>query len=555
MKKPILIISSTVLVLAVGIIAYLMFNNRTVSDTVIDVTQHGVVANDITKAENNTKTIKRLVKKMGVNCTVYFPNGEYYVSAKSGFLKLNNKHTIVFKGDNATLINTSFNPSVTHNYFKGNTSSFFHINNCSDVMIDGLNFDFLSYTNLLGTIISSSEKETKVKLNKAYIDGTNKNALTGNEYISSIIITNKNGKFISESYANITEKYPARIEGDYYIIDGKFGKAGDNLTARFSCGTYSGPIFSVQNTARLTVQNINIYSTPSASFYCMYGNEDFVFKNVNVGLRDGSVQHLASNEDCIHIKGLRGSLTIADCNFSGIGDDALNVHSKATYIKSAKYTNGQAVLTLIDKSTNFRVSDNWCRVGDTLAFYTSTYNNVLNAEVLNIKGNKITIKTDTELPSGCFVQNLTATPTVTVENTTAENGRARGFLLQARNADIRNCRFNNLGLSAILVSTDIVYWFELGPSENVNITDCTFNDVGTRLSGDNYGAITVNASHDGNSKNYKNVHKNINITDNSFNNILLPAAAIYATQNVNLKNNTIENTKDFVFINCNNVVQ
>ena len=107
MKKIVSIICVTALMLSMmmcGITSLSAF-----AATTIDVTSLGVVANDISAASSNASKLSSSMSTCSKGTTFYFPNGTYYIapSSSSGMI-LSNKSNITLEGDNATIVNTSY---------------------------------------------------------------------------------------------------------------------------------------------------------------------------------------------------------------------------------------------------------------------------------------------------------------------------------------------------------------------------------------------------------------------------------------------------------------
>lgn len=487
--------------------------------TTINVTEHGVSAGNLSAASENTKKLNKLINDAAENTVLSFPKGVYYLD---GSIVLQGKKNITLKGDSARLINTSYNPADGADSTKYTKSNIIGLSGCENITIDGFSADYLFHTSADGVIKSHENGKTYVTVFDEFVSG-DKKPLSGGEYVFAANYFDSYGTVQSdEAY------FGAKLEAagsKLFCIEGTLGKVGQQITLRFSSGTYAAPMVYISCVNGLTVKNFSVNSCPSAVFYAPSGSEDFSFENVTIAPADGSRAFLGTNEDCIHIKGLRGTLTIKNCSFVGIGDDALNVHSR---IAPVNKTDGNSV-TSLDAFYNTSLSDDWGKSGDTVLFYDKNYKELGTATLKSIKGGKLTFDS---LPSGvdnsCFMQNLAFSPETTVSGCKVERGRARGFLLQTKKATVKNCSFKNLRLPAILVSPDFDSWYEGGFADDVLIENCVFEKCALHEMLKSAGVVMVTECHD-----FKTLvpdgvqpHKSVRLINNTFTDC--PSYALYA---------------------------
>lgn len=147
-----------------------------------------------------------------------------------------------------------------------------------------------------------------------------------------------------------------------------------------------------------------------------------------------------------------------------------------------------------------------------------------------------------EFAPGDILANDTFFASVHLENCEVRHTRARGFLFQSRNMLIENCRIYGMSLPGIIISPDVRVWYEVGPSRNVEIRNCTFEKCGINGSSANLGAIVVKAAHDRAGDAYPaGVHSDIRIHDNLFKNCGNSGIFVSATDGVQIYGNRFEN--------------
>ena len=540
--KITLSVASAITVIAVGLTVANLTSpsfpskpNNTTPNGTIDVTKHGVVANDRNSADENTKKINRIIRNAKKGDTIVFPKGDYYVASTqtSGGLTVYKKSDITIKGTDACIINTSFSPYYAAQPTHYMDSNIFVIRNSDSITLEGISVDYDQHTNISGVVVETADGQLALKAYKEYISGDN--AVKGEEYITSVCIFGEDGNPTNEVYLSETKLLQAiDAKNGIFALPTDICKAGQQVCIRFSNGSYSCPAISMSNVNGFTARKVWVRSCPSASVYVMEDNENFTFDGFKVAPEEDSKNIYASNEDCIHIKGLRGDLKLYDCEFEGIGDDALNIHSLAALVEERN----DNTVKIVNGRTHEKFN-NWASVGDTIEVYDDGLALLGFAKVVKVKGNSIELDS---VPSGttanAILHNSSRSPNVTVDNCTVKRGRARGFLIQAKKATITNCTFESLGLSGVLIAPDISNWYEMGPCEEATLTGNTFRHCCTRVDSEYGGAVTVALNHDlaaatSNSK----PHGTITVTGNKFENCCTNAVFIQGAKTAKVTDN------------------
>ncbi len=495
-----------------------------------NVLDNGIVVNSLEKAKENTKAINRLISSCPKGAEIYFPEGKYYLESDNSCIRINNKTDLRIYGDNAVIINTSFDPTAEITNLNYSDSMTVGIHKSKNIRIEGLAFDYYRYTQACGKIISKAEPFTIIELDPRFLDGTDKPKITGNEIASAIAVLDEHGAAVEDHYAEA--KFGCILENNRLIIYKAFGKIGQDVVVRFNLST--APAFYAQETQYLTVNNVRSYSSPAAAFLMSgEGNESLTFNNVTVAPPENAVWRWGANADGIFINCMRGELNVTNCTFMGMGDDALNVHSSAARVRSV---NGSKI-TLNYGYNDAPISNSWLKENDTLIFYKSDFSICARARVEKFSFGTVTLKiTEGSVSVGDIAENASLSPKVNIESVTVNGGRARAFLIQTDNVRIKDCNISNLGLAGIIISPDIEKWYEMGPAENVEISGCTFAHLCAMGNSSCKGAIFSSSSHDGNKANAI-IHKNIVITRNSFNDITVPIVDLTSANGVTLKDN------------------
>lgn len=541
--------------------------------TTINVTTLGVVANDRSAAVANTTKLLTSMISAADNTTFYFPSGTYYISTSSlRGMYLSGKNDMTLLGDNATIVNASYDNTnkSSSNYA---ASCVLRAENCTNLTIKGLNIDYLDYTAACGTIVEKTGSSVTIELDDAYINGAEKPALTGNEFIQCIDELDANGAPIHEYFtSDETVGFAGSLSGNRYTISGSgWGDdyntltVGNRIVARFTLGTYACPPFSLTSINGLTVEDVNVYSCPSAVFYGTGANANFTFKNLNVAPKAGTPELFGANVDAIHVIGCSGKVNIENCSFIGMGDDALNVFSRAAKITAVNASANS--VTCADAYDSANLSDTWCAAGDTIRFYKSDWTLVGTATVTKLSGTTMTFSS---LPAGvttaCYMQNEKFIPSISITDTTVDGSRARAFMIRSEDVNITGCNIRNTRLSAIIVAADLTKWFEFGTADNVTISGNTFENCCAAANTANYGTIAIKGCDDGGGESFKaGVHKNITITGNNFDKDGSSAIYASAVDGLTVTDNTFgtyacnrpssiaTSDKAVAIVNCDNV--
>ena len=106
-----------------------------------------------------------------------------------------------------------------------------------------------------------------------------------------------------------------------------------------------------------------MYSSPGPGTI-LFNNEagkrfsNVTFDNYRIEIKPNSNRLLSSSFDGIHSMGNRVPVHVKNSYFSGMGDDGINLHARASEIKTIDDSNAQKILTFFGTGTqNFRVGD------------------------------------------------------------------------------------------------------------------------------------------------------------------------------------------------------
>ena len=253
------------------------------------------------------------------------------------------------------------------------------------------------------------------------------------------------------------------------------------------------------------------------TFYCLPGmgvvsqfTENITMQRVDVVPRPGTIRTCPAWADCFHFSGCRGDILVESCNFSGMQDDAINVHG--TYLRLMEKTGPNLVLVRFGHSQTYGFAA--FQPGDrvefvdyrTLRHYAP--NTVTGVERKDDWAWLLTLAEPVaDFGKNDVIDNVTWYPNLTVRNCTVTLDPVRGFLITTRGKVlVEGCTLTRTEMEAIRIADDARGWFESGPVRDVTIRNNKFIACGN---------ITVNPEID-KADPALPVHENVRILDNNF---------------------------------------
>jgi len=199
-------------------------------------------------------------------------------------------------------------------------------------------------------------------------------------------------------------------------------------------------------------------------------------------LRPGTGRWMSCTADATHFAGCRGTITMENCLFEGMGDDATNVRSGHYLLVSERLGNKLRI------KTGYRYGNDLTppEIGDKLElssedkpllpYATLTVRSVerdtLNKSLIIGFSEKMPEKTG----KGDAVGNASSIPILRIRNCTTIRNRSRGFIVKTRDVIIEDCTFQDITECAIALESDINGWWESISSRDVIIRNNRFID-------------------------------------------------------------------------------
>jgi len=242
--------------------------------------------------------------------------------------------------------------------------------------------------------------------------------------------------------------------------------------------------------ADVSVEDVTVYTTPGMGLIGIV-SENVSLKRFNVLIRPGTDRLMSATADATHFGGCKGTVSLTDCVFEGMGDDGANVKS-GLYLTVLKRADDRTVLG----QHNLKMVD-LPDPGDTMEMIHTdtllTYGSgrVRSASLEPGEGNVHRVEFSEPLPEelreGDVLGNASRTPRLRMIGCTVRRNRARGVLCQTRDALIERCTFQDCTSAGVLVMTEVIYFFESIGTRDVTVRDCRFLNC-------NYGAASAEAA-------------------------------------------------------------
>jgi hypothetical protein len=248
---------------------------------------------------------------------------------------------------------------------------------------------------------------------------------------------------------------------------------------------YGMNVFTVIGGAGVRMEDVTIYTCPGMGLYADSCN-GFALKNFRVEVRPGSGRWMTTEADATHFNNCRGNVSLEDCFFERMGDDATNIHSMYSVVRER--VDDRTLRLVMGRGGGLPAMP---RPRDVLEFgggenplvpYATA---VVAAVEKDAQGKAAVVRFAEALPKevaqGHVAANTSTAPSVWIRRCTVRQNRARGMLIQTRNVSLEDCDFEDVSGAALHICSDANYWWEGLGSRNVGIQ-------GNRFKRCNFGA-------------------------------------------------------------------
>lgn len=240
------------------------------------------------------------------------------------------------------------------------------------------------------------------------------------------------------------------------------------------------PGIAVQGCRNVLLEDVTVHDS-GAMALIVEKTENICCRRYSTKVREGSGRMIAASADATHFINCKGKVTLEDCMFESMLDDATNIHG--TFMKLDR------ILSDNEFAASFghvqQEGFDFAGEGDTLLFINREgLGNVGTGVVKSIvkeNDNRYIITTDFSLAGydslSMAVGNLSWSAAALIERCTVRHNRARSLLISTPGPVlIENCDFASM-MAGIRICGDANYWFEAGRTNDVIIRNNTFKDL------------------------------------------------------------------------------
>lgn len=474
-------------------------------NNMIDVTAHGAIPSD---GNDDTTAVLRAIDaaRRTPRPTLLFPPGRYDFfaganpAAPHAIAVVHEIHNLTLEAQGAELV------------YHGVTMPFsFH--HCNDLVVRGLVIDWARPPFSQGVVLDCTDTHFDVDVFPeypvqggepvgAFMDYDPANGLIRANAVDAYWAVTRT-ELIRPQVLRVFTKYPVRMPSGVWVV------------LRHHVYDRCAILFAECN--NVLVQDTTVYTAPGMG---LVGENchGVTLERFSVRIRPGTGRLMSTAADATHFSRCHGTVTMRDCFFEGMGDDAGNfkgLYLTVLNIRDAHTVWGQHNLKIphlpfVGDSMNF------VRRESLLPFATGT----VRAATLDVGDGVHAVEFVDPVPAdlkvGDLLANTTRIPRVRVSGCTVRNNRARGFLVQTHDAIIEDSTFENCTAGGVFVMTECVYFFESLGTQDVILRNNRFTNCAYAAVAGIESAVTIFAYLDEfRLPTWPGIHKNITVESNT----------------------------------------
>ncbi|MFH6768821.1 hypothetical protein V8G56_08745 [Gaetbulibacter aquiaggeris] len=450
-----------------------------------------------------SKVFDLLQNDKKLECTIEFKTGTYHFypeMAYEKYVKISNndnglrKFVFAIEGRRNITINGNGSTFIFH----GSIIPFL-IENSTNIKIENLNIEYDFPFDLEGIVVANNQEEKtfdlkihednkyKIKDDILYFSGYDWEIGLGENIVYNA--TTKSPEYFTSHYEhNFHENFLKAQPLDDRIVRfsnlnaAKVPPVGSIYSDKGPHGENRKIVgFRVYKSKHIELNNINVYHAGAMALIAEK-TETVSLNKFNVILKEGSSRIISATADATHFINCKGAITIDNCRFENMLDDATNVHG--TYMINNEVIDS---VTVAVRFGHFQQQGfDFAEKGDTLRFIDRTNLMPVGTGVVKsidmINENNYTITFEERVPEfsnkNIAIENITWMPSLEVKNCTVKQNRARSLLIStSKSVLVENNYFASM-MAGIRICGDANYWFESGPVSNVIVRGNTFENLG-----------------------------------------------------------------------------
>ena len=440
----------------------------------IDVTTTGAVPND---GQDDTPAVLAAFEKCRAEKAqgVVFPKGRYDfhegANPKSPVMSLpiGDMHGVVVDGQGSEFV------------FHGITACF-GFGHCSDVTVKNMVIDWERPPFSVGTITATGDNGFEVEVFPEFPVQGGEPVQALMDYEPDTLLPCRHGLDVycleSPMKTELVRPQVLRVRPPFKIPPVTVGKL---VVLRHQVYAYNA--FAADRSKNMTFQDISVYTCPGMGFIG-FNCENITLDRCTVQPKPGTCRLISATADGSHFGGCKGDILIQNCLFDGQGDDAINMKS-GLFLNIEQIVDERTVLarhnlnmeSMPDPGDEIELMPQ-----ETLLAYGTVK---VQSASMEPDGHTHRVVFEGPMPNevkqGDMLANASKLPSARISNCTFQRNRARGMLIQIRDAVVEGCTFKDVTSAGVLIITETVHFYESIPARNVVLRNNTFEHC-------NYGA-------------------------------------------------------------------
>jgi parallel beta-helix repeat protein len=325
---------------------------------------------------------------------------------------------------------------------------------------------------------------------------------------------------------------------------------GDEVIVRHH--VYDGMAFFVgDNASDIAIEDVTVYNSPGMAFFVSSNERGFRFSRNRIMRKPIPERLISAAADGLKFFTTRGDIIVEDNDFSGQGDDSLNMHGM--WLRMTQIAGTSVAL-------NRAGAYGLVRIGEELRFVKphdlSEYARAIVVNVNSITGPDYVATLDRNLPASAAIGDLAASITrnngpFLVRRNLFHDHRARGMLIQSPNGVIENNVIRDVSMTGMHLTVDNNFFSESLGLDTVIVRGNTVSGVSygspeIYQQGRHMGAISLIADVATGISSYP-VHRNVVIENNTITDTPALAILVASSDGVTVRDNTITRSNQRLF--------
>lgn len=271
---------------------------------------------------------------------IVFDAGVYLIDAAPGKRNFDQAVSLVFQGMSQAVMRGI--SGKTHLVFTNPSASGLHLEACSKVTIKDLIIDYNPVPYAQGTIrnVDVAGGSFDLVLDDGSIDLANSAFSSAKARWGFVINSDPAHDTIRYGPVAVGSEFFQQLDGRLWRLVAQASRGGGYENAIVRSGMKPGDRYvhlartwgsamAIYRCENIRVENVTILSSPGLAFFPHLSRGVTL---VGCQVRRLSGRLISTDADGIHARGMRGDLTIKDCSFEGMADDAINIHSSPIII-------------------------------------------------------------------------------------------------------------------------------------------------------------------------------------------------------------------------------